>query len=208
MLLHEDYMKLFFDTETTGFITKDALDSPRQPHLVQLGAILTDDEYNELETLDVIIKPQKLYTIPSRAAEVHGITTERAEKEGVPFAVAINAFTSMLNVADTIVCHNAKFDITIMQIAYHRAGDVDTANLFHAKKVYDTMCDPQIINWCAIPPTMAMVRAGRNHYKTPNLTELYTKCFNKTFSNAHSALADCRALLEIVSHTSKVFANQ
>ena len=76
------------------------------------------------------------------------------------------------------------------------------------KKVYDTMCDQQIIDWCALPPTMAMVRAGRNHYKTPNLTELYTKCFDKKFSNAHSALADCRAVLEIVSHTSKLFAKQ
>ena len=40
--------------------------------------------------------------------------------------------------------------------------------------------------FCAIPGRMG-------EFKYPNLMELYRKLFNKSFQNAHDALADVRA---------------
>ena len=48
---------LFYDTETTGLPLYDQpSDDPRQPHIVQLGAILVDlDARKEIACLDLIV---------------------------------------------------------------------------------------------------------------------------------------------------------
>lgn len=73
---------LFFDTETTGIIPKGVNDPCRQtaayPHVVQLSWKIGDKEG------DFIIRPEG-FTIPDEAAKVHGITTEKALAEGIPY---------------------------------------------------------------------------------------------------------------------------
>lgn len=61
-------MFLFFDTETTGL---------KSPHIVQLAALLTEEDGRECARLNVIIQPEG-WTIPDEAAAVHGITTDIA----------------------------------------------------------------------------------------------------------------------------------
>lgn len=72
----------FFDCETTGVPAKglkwDA-DFEQFPHVVQLAWSLGDKEKS------YIIKPDN-YEIPPETIAIHGITTERAIAEGVPFA--------------------------------------------------------------------------------------------------------------------------
>ena len=64
---------LLFDTETTGFVQKDyPPDHPSQPHLVQLGMILADDASNEIQSVELIVRPEG-YEIPKQASDVHKI---------------------------------------------------------------------------------------------------------------------------------------
>lgn len=51
---------LFYDTETTGLPNwKEPSGSDKQPHIVQIGALLVDVETKEvLKELDVIVKPE------------------------------------------------------------------------------------------------------------------------------------------------------
>lgn len=76
----------FFDTETTG-VPRDykapASNTRNWPRLVQLGWIVTDEEGNVLSQGNEIVKPEG-FVIPADAARVHGITTERAQREGKP----------------------------------------------------------------------------------------------------------------------------
>ncbi len=79
-------MILFFDTETTGLPPRGApIDDPRQPHLVQLAAMLADDDGRVLFAMSEIIRPDG-YSVPEQASNVHGITTEIAEAVGLEFA--------------------------------------------------------------------------------------------------------------------------
>lgn len=116
---------LFYDSETTGFpLFKEPSDDPRQPHLVQLGAILVDvDTREELEVVDLIIRPAD-WTIPDEAAAVHGITTERALAEGVPEAEALQELLRLWGAGETTpvlrVAHNEQFDARIIRIGMKR----------------------------------------------------------------------------------------
>ncbi len=77
---------LFFDTETTGFPVKGApWSDERQPHLVQIAAILYDKDFNEVENVSEIIYPEAFisgheqsWIIPESAAKIHRIKQARA----------------------------------------------------------------------------------------------------------------------------------
>ena len=69
-------MILFFDTETTGLVDfKASPASVNQPHLVQLGCILSEDNGEEISRLSLTVKPEG-YEIPDNM--VHGITNAMA----------------------------------------------------------------------------------------------------------------------------------
>ena len=77
-------MYLIFDTETTG-LPKDynapLTDLDNWPRLVQLAWQLHANDGSLIEAQNFIIKPEG-YNIPYNAEKVHGISTERANKEG------------------------------------------------------------------------------------------------------------------------------
>ena len=86
---------LFFDTETTGKADFTAPpDAPHQPHLVELGALLVSDQGRELARLEMLVRPDG-WTIPADATRVHGITTERAAREGLPLEEVFAAFLAL-----------------------------------------------------------------------------------------------------------------
>ena len=77
-------MYLFFDTETTGLPKNwkaPVTDLNNWPRMVQIGWILCDSEGNRMATSDFIIKPEN-FTIPYDASKIHGISTEKAIREG------------------------------------------------------------------------------------------------------------------------------
>ena len=95
----------FFDCETTGVPAKglkwDA-DFEQFPHVVQLAWSLGDKEKS------YIIKPDN-YEIPPETTAIHGITTERAIAEGVPFAEVVDEFLADANAAPLVCAHNIYF---------------------------------------------------------------------------------------------------
>ena len=68
---------LFFDTETTGFPVKGApWSDEKQPHLVQIAAILYDDKFNEIANVSEIIYPEALILDKSN----HGLFQNQQQK--------------------------------------------------------------------------------------------------------------------------------
>ena len=111
---------LFFDTETTGLPNYDRpVDPPSQPHIVQLAAILVDDDGIERASLNTIIKPEG-WTIPEGAAAVHGISTELAAAVGIEIRAALGVFLRLRRIATTAVAHNIKFDLWLTETAIRR----------------------------------------------------------------------------------------
>lgn len=174
---------LFFDTETTGkadFRAPSA--AAHQPRLVQLGAILADEQGRELAALNLIIKPNG-FEIPAEAAAVHGITTELARAVGVPVLDACEPFYSLARVAQGYVCHNTEFDRLIMD------GELQRLRLDLPEKSWHCTMKA-MTSVCRLP--------GRyGDFKWPNLQEAHRHCFQREFDGAHDAMADVRACRDV-----------
>lgn len=180
---------LVYDSETTGIpLFGEPSDDPRQPHLVQLAAVLVDlDTRQTISSMDVIIRPSG-WTIPDEVAAIHGITTEHALEVGIPEIFALELFRSLW-AGRTRIGHNEGFDARIIRIAQHRHG-YSEANMAAWKEgpAEDTAKLATPLVKC--PPTAKMRAAGRNHYKTPTLAEAHQHFLGRPLENAHSAMAD------------------
>lgn len=188
-------MLLFYDTETTGFV-QDKLPAshPSQPHIVQLAALLTEDDGTEISSIDVIVKPTG-YTIPDGAAKVHGITTTRALAVGVPLILAVGLFLNLRHSADVVVAHNENFDNLVLDAAIHRLGR-PVSKPWPTR--YCTMnAALPILN---LPPTARMLAAGFNKPKSPSLGECFQAFFNEPLDGAHNAMVDVRGCARVYHH--------
>jgi DNA polymerase-3 subunit epsilon len=187
-------MILFFDTETTGFYDdRLPLDHEAQPYCVQLAAQLCDHDGSTISGINLIL--DNGVEIPARAAEVHGITTERAARHGVAPKLAIEIFGYLYHQADLIVAHNAKFDIGVMGAAASRlAGRPRPLT----KASFCTMeAAGPIVN---LPPTERMVAAGFNKPKPPKLEECIQHFFGEALDGAHDAMIDVAACRRVYFH--------
>lgn len=184
-------MILFYDTETTGF-TQPRLpdDHPTQPHLVQLGCLLTEDDGTERAAIDVMVIPDG-YTIPEQAARVHGLTTAIATMSGVPLLVAVAMFTNLRAQADLLVAHNLVFDEQVMRSAILRTGRTPRHPGPSRRVCTMTIAEPLT----KLQMTDKMRAAGfkENKFKPPSLTECCRVLLGEELQGAHSAMVDVRA---------------
>jgi len=115
-------MFLIYDTETTG-LPRDwkapLTDSDNWPRLVQLAWQLHDAKGTLISRGNHIVKPDG-FTIPFTSAKIHGITTERAEADGIPLSEVLAAFDVDLARAQYVMGHNIEFDVNIVGAEYHR----------------------------------------------------------------------------------------
>jgi DNA polymerase III epsilon subunit-like protein len=175
-------MYLFFDTETTGLPRNwkaPVTDVNNWPRLVQLAYLLYDYDGNKISDGDYIIKPVG-FTIPAEATKIHGITHERAIKEGQPIAVVLQHFHTLIEQATSLVAHNMSFDEKIVGAEFLRNK---MPNSLTSKNKICTM--QSTTNFCAI--------SGPYGYKWPKLSELHYKLFKTYFEEAHNAAVDITA---------------
>jgi DNA polymerase III epsilon subunit-like protein len=173
---------LFFDTETTGLPRN--WNAPMEevdnwPRLVQLAWIMFGEDGMRMGEGNDIIRPDG-FSIPPDASRVHGITTERAMKEGIPVRQALQMFRDKIGKSSCIVAHNIDFDEKIIGAEFIRA---EIPHEFPKKKKICTM--KSSVNFCAIPSARG--------YKWPQLSELHAKLFGEAFKDAHDASADISA---------------
>ena len=177
-------MYVFFDTETSGLPrvwSAPASDVSNWPRLVQIAWVCCDADGQSTESHEYLIKPQG-FKISRQAIELHGITTERALREGVDLAPVLAEFSDTARSADTVVGHNLAFDLKVVQAEWIRA---DMKNAFARKKQCCTM--KTSTDYCRIP--------GKYGFKWPKLEELHKKLFGRGFDGAHGALADTQACM-------------
>lgn len=183
---------LFYDTETSGLpLFEHPSEDPRQPHIVQLAAVLVDlDTRAVLESMDVIVKPNG-WTIPKEVSDIHGITTERALAEGIEEDVVLANFMTMWN-RRLRIAHNQTFDARIIRIAQSRFGyDEEQLALWKGGKALCTqnMATPIM----KLAPTAKMRAAGFFRHKSANLQEAHEFFCGAKFDGAHNAMADVNA---------------
>lgn len=180
---------IFFDTETTGLpLWEQPSDNPLQPHMVQLAALLVDSETKQvIQSMNVIVKPDG-WEIPADVTAIHGITTEYAQQVGIPEPMALNLFLELWSGRHRIG-HVQSFDARIIRIATKRYCDEAVIN---AWKEGPSGCTAEMAK-----PIMQMSAKTRGKYKTPKLTEAYQHFLQKELQDAHTAMADAMACMEV-----------
>ena len=186
-------MLLIFDTETTGLPANyraPVTDLNNWPRLVQLAWECHDEKGMLLEAKSYIIKPTD-YTIPFAAEKIHGISTERALKEGTDLNLVLQEFNRSLLKTRLVIGHNIDFDRNILGAEYIRSGLPDELS-----PVPYCCTKEEATEYCALP-------GGKGGaFKWPTLSELHQKLFSEDFEEAHNAAADvaatARCFLELV----------
>lgn len=178
-------MYIIFDTETTGLPKRwDApiTDTDNWPRCIQIAWQLHDDMGRLIEHEDYLIKPDG-FNIPYDSEKIHGISTELAEKDGVPLIDVLDKFNQVLAKAKFVVGQNIGFDINIMGSELYRYG------------VNSSLAEMPVLDTCTeITAELLKLPGGRGgRYKLPNLTELHSYLFGVPFSEAHNATADVEA---------------
>jgi DNA polymerase III subunit epsilon len=187
---------LFYDTETTGLpLFNNPSEDPRQPHIVQLAALLVDLDTRKIySSIDFTVKHVGWESEP-KALEAHGITAQLANQVGIPEALALRSLIELWTLADIRIGHNEQFDARIVKCALHRYDGIYLPESWKAGRSECTqiMSTPVL----KLPPTDAMRRAGRTHHKSANLREAYEYFMGDPLVDAHSAMADARACMSV-----------
>lgn len=172
-------MKLIFDTETNGLadVTRP-LD--QQPRLLQLAAVLVDEQWKERACLSVIVNIDSDIVIPDSALNVHGIGHAQCEKYGVPLLVACAAFNNIAKRADEAIAYNISFDMLVLRGEFSRLQkpcELDT-----------------------LVPRCAMLAAQNSMglRRWPKLSAAYEHFIGEKFEDAHDALNDVRATVKVL----------
>ena len=175
-------MYLFFDTETTGLPRNwkaPVSDLSNWPLLVQLAWLHYDKEGKKISENNFIIRPDG-FKIPTEVSNIHGISNDRAVREGVPLQTVLNDFQNLVTQSTYLVAHNMSFDEKIVGAEFLRKN---MPNSIVAKNRICTM--EKSTNYCKLD--------GPYGYKWPKLSELHYKLFRTSFAEAHNAAVDINA---------------
>lgn len=178
---------LVFDTETTGLVNRGLpFNHPSQPHLVQLGAILYDEDRKVRAEANLIINEK--VPIPQKAVDVHGIDQEVASRFGVYSTTSLAVLRELVRVSDRIAAYNASYDLDIIAIERTRQ--------FMNEYIRDVSVA------CAMLSASKHMKIPGRHpgsYAWPKLQEAYKALVSPNgFDGAHDAMADVRACAEVL----------
>jgi DNA polymerase III epsilon subunit-like protein len=181
-------MYLVLDTETTGLPTFNAAAGRRFPsytntpayetcRIVSISWLVVNDDHTIASEYYAVVYPDN-FIIPAASQAIHGISTEQAQKDGVPFIdVVANLYNALRNV-DTFVAHNAEFDVNVLASELYRRGYYPiTDDLLRKKQV------------C----TMLMGKEKLNLVKRPKLCDLYQRLYGTLPEGTlHNAAVDTK----------------
>jgi DNA polymerase-3 subunit epsilon len=177
---------LVFDTETTGFVDfKAPPEAEWQPRLVQLGAILCEPSGAVQAEINLMVRPDG-FIVPPAASDIHGITTERASKHGIPLHVALMIFHQLCKRASLLVAFNMVYDESVI------VGECWRSSMPHPFRLGNKFCA-----MLACKDILKLPGKVRGDYKWPKLTEAHRHFFNSDFDGAHDAMAEVRATMKI-----------
>ena len=115
-------LTLLLDCETAG-LPKDwrarSSDFAAWPRLVQLGWAIADANRQVIASGTSLVRPDG-FKIPAEAVKVHGITTERAIRDGRPVDEVLAELTAAYSQCKQVVAHNARFDRKVLEAEYLR----------------------------------------------------------------------------------------
>ncbi len=181
---------LVFDTETSGLplnINNSELDSEKWPYILQLAYILYDTNENKIiDKFDSLIKIDININIHPKSIEIHQITQDKLQLNGININLVLNKFNNVLKLADRIVGHNLIFDKKMILVESKRNNI--SINFIKDKIHISQYCT--MLNTVNICKIQKLNSKNKIFYKYPKLNELILLLFNEECINLHNALID------------------
>lgn len=167
-----------FDVETTG---TDA----SKDVIIQLAAVKFDKDFNRLDSYCCYVKPMEDFEIAPGAFEKHGLTKEFILDNGMPSNGVMEVFNAFCKDCDMLSYNGNNFDIKFINKEMRAAGiEFSLDRVF-----YDSM------------RLEAMLHSRR-------LEVIYKNYTGRDLDDAHNALADVNATIEVFKHQLVKFSEQ
>lgn len=180
-------MYCIFDTETSGlFDFKKRADEGGQPRLASIAMLAVDDDLNLVAATSVLVRPDG-WRMSEEAVRINGLSQQLLETHGVPVQEVLWRYAEEIRRGTVMVAHNAQFDTKMMRGEFRRAG---MADLYDETRTICTM--RTLTDICRIP------KATGRGYKFPKLSEAVSQLLLRDHANAHGALPDAMACLDLL----------
>tara|TARA_B100000795_G_scaffold265233_1_gene246779 strand:+ start:2698 stop:3318 length:621 start_codon:yes stop_codon:yes gene_type:complete len=187
---------IVLDTETNGlpdrtnlpfgvFPKYNEIHRYNSARIVQLSFMICDDNMNELEKFDFIIKNNDKYGFNITNPEFHNITNKISQNNGIDFIEAYNVLHKYLDNCKAIIAHNINFDINVIKSELFRRNYIDYIVKFSNCKAVCSMVKYKFV--------VKAINKKTGYIKNPSLAELYEFAFkedNLKIENAHNSLYD------------------
>jgi DNA polymerase III epsilon subunit-like protein len=152
---------------------------------VQISYIVCNRVYSNPNLLDFIIKRDN-FNIHN--ADIHGITDLISDERGISFLEMATSFYKNLLYVDTIIIHNAQFDLSVLKSELYRYNLGYIILELESKIVICSM--KSLTNFVGIK--------GKYGFKYPTLAELYKKVFDEAPEiSLHNSKNDVLTLFKI-----------
>ena len=206
---------LVFDTETTGLQEKGAsiYDKSKWPYIIQLSYILYDLSNNSALIKNNYIKLDKSVTISQESFNIHNISREILDEQGIHIVDALKEFNKYLKICDLVVGHNISFDKRMIFVECFRHAVAQYFTHYeNNEKIHKTeFCTMKnTTHYCKLE---RLSKTNQVYIKNPKLSELYLLLFpNETLpTNLHNSLVDVamtlRCYLKYVNNSDIVEIN-
>lgn len=167
-----------FDVETTG------LDVSKDS-IIQLAAVKFDEDFNRLDSYCCYVKPMEDFEISPGALEKHGLTKEFILDNGMPSNGVMEVFNAFCKDCDILSYNGNNFDIKFIDKEMKAAGiEFSLDRVFYDSMKYEIMLHPR------------------------HLENVYKNYTGLDLNDAHDALADVNATIEVFKHQLNKFSEQ
>ncbi len=179
-------MFCIFDTETSGlFNFALPADAIGQPRLASIAMLTCDENLRLVAAVSFLIKPEG-WQMPPEAEAINGLSTVLLNEHGIPPKDALDQYTQKIDAGMTMVAHNAQYDTKIMR------GEMRRASFADRYESTATFCTMQFLT------DICRIRKPNGGYKWPKLSEAVSYCLGRDHANAHGALPDALACLDLL----------
>jgi DNA polymerase III epsilon subunit-like protein len=181
----------FIYTETNGLHTSnDDVIKKNLYCFARLVALNYEIGYNEdnkfisIKKVKSIIKPRCMY-ISEESQNIHGITMEQANKDGLEIELVLETLIKDLNNVSIIISHNIEFHLkTLLSefVRYNMLFSFKNYIIIDTISFYHTLNFPKLDNLY-----ITFVETKKTKKKVPNLDKIRL-CFLKLYENYENSL--------------------
>jgi DNA polymerase-3 subunit epsilon len=167
-----------FDVETTGTDSSNDV-------IIQLAAVKFDKDFNRLDSYCCYVKPMEDFEIAPGALEKHGLTKEFILENGISSNEVMVVFDAFCKDCDLLSYNGNTFDIKFIVKEMKAAGiEFSLDRVFYDSMKLETLLHPR------------------------RLEVIYKNYTGRDLDDAHNALADVNATIEVFRHQLNKFSEQ